>query len=53
MTKKDKEEGIRLYRTVRYLVSDFEDISELDVLDYMIENNIHNPYEAIERLIKN
>lgn len=50
---KTSEEAEELLRVVQYLVSDYDDISEQDVLDYMVENDVRNPAEAIERMIKN
>jgi len=50
---KVQEEAEELLRLVQYLVSDFDDITEQEVLDYMVENDVRNPVEAIERMIKN
>ena len=47
------EEAEELLRVVQHLVSDFDDITEQEVLDYMVENDVRNPVEAIERMIKN
>ena len=47
------DEAEELFRVVQHLVSDFDDITDEDVLDYMIENDVRNPVEAIERMIKN
>ena len=48
-----EEEAAELLRVVQHLVSSFDDITEQDVLDYMVENDVRNPVEAIERMIKN
>lgn len=48
-----EEEAEELSRVVHYLVSSFDDITEEDVIDYMVENDVRNPFEAIERMIKN
>lgn len=47
------EEAEELLRVVQYLVSSYDDITAQDVLDYIVENDVRNPAEAIERMIKN
>lgn len=48
-----EEEAEELLKVVHHLVSSFDDITEQDVLDYMVENDVRNPVEAIERMIRN
>lgn len=50
---KTEEEAFELLRVVEYLVSSYDDITPQDVLDYMVDNDVRNPAEAIERMIKN
>lgn len=53
IVSKVQEEAEELIRLVQYLVSDFDDITDEDVLDYMVENDVRNPVEALKRMIKN
>ena len=47
------EEAEELLRIIQDLVLPYKNISVQDVLSYMIEHDVRNPVEALERMIKN